>query len=313
MITFGPVPSRRLGYSLGINNIPPKHCTYACIYCQVGRTSALTVKPRSFYPVEQIMAEVSQKIAACSASGQSIDYLTFVPDGEPTLDENLEEEICQLKQFHIPVAVITNGSLLENPAVREALCLADWVSLKVDSVTKDTWHKINRPHGSLRLHAICEAMVSFAAQYRNELVTETMLVQGLNDTEEEFKKLAAFLSILCPSKSYLSAPIRPPAEENVLIPGPEIFNLAYQIFSARVPMVELLITPEDNQFAITSDLENDLLSITAVHPLREDAVNKMVKKSGEPWQTVETLVESGTLLRLKHDGDTFYVRRFSRS
>ena len=199
--------------------------------------------------------------------------------------------------------------MLNHESVRQTLRLADWVSLKVDSVLEKTWHKINRPHGWLRLDIMLQSMLRFASEYGGKLVTETMLVKGLNDTNAELNKIAEFLETLSPSTAYLSAPIRPPAESWVRPPGTKTFNRAYQILSGRLPQVELITTPEDNQFAFTSDLQNELLSTTAVHPLRQDAVNELVKKSGESWQTVEELVESGALIRLEYEGETFYIRR----
>lgn len=154
MIAFGPVPSRRLGYSLGVNHIPPKHCPYSCVYCQVGRTIKLETKPQAFYPLEQILVEVEKKINESTRAGRVIDYLSLVPDGEPTLDKNLYQLIKGLSTFEIPVAVISNASLINDDEVQEALCLADWVSLKVDTLNESDWHLINRPHRSLSLSSI---------------------------------------------------------------------------------------------------------------------------------------------------------------
>ena len=121
MYVFGPVPSRRLGYSLGINHIPPKHCSYSCVYCQLGRTTNCSIRRENFYPVEEILAQVRQAIAESASQGQTIDYLSLVPDGEPALDLNLGDLIRELKTFRIPVAVISNSSLLTSVDVQEAL------------------------------------------------------------------------------------------------------------------------------------------------------------------------------------------------
>ena len=154
MLVFGPIPSRRLGRSLGINNIPPKVCTYSCIYCQVGSTDTMTIDRKDFYSTDQIYDEVSEKITSIKKSGEKIDYLTFVPDGEPTLDVNLGKTIDRLKSFGIKIAVITNSSLIWDKEVQNDLRQADWVSVKLDSVYEDIWRKINRPHGSLNLQKI---------------------------------------------------------------------------------------------------------------------------------------------------------------
>ncbi len=153
-IAFGPVPSRRLGRSLGINNIPPKSCSYSCLYCQVGVTQGKLVEPRDFYAPEDIYQEVSEQLKKAHNSDEPIDYLTFVPDGEPTLDINLGKAIDLLRPLNIPIAVISNASLLWREDVRAAIGKADWVSVKVDSVVEEIWKQVNRPHVALRLDDI---------------------------------------------------------------------------------------------------------------------------------------------------------------
>ena len=145
MIAFGPVPSRRLGRSLGINNIPPKVCTYACVYCQVGKTTRKQVDRTRFYAPEEIYTQVRRKVEKAQHQGESVDYLTFVPDGEPTLDVNLGNEIDILKSLGIKIAVITNGGLVWRKDVREDLAKADWVSFKIDSTSEKTWRRSQSP------------------------------------------------------------------------------------------------------------------------------------------------------------------------
>ena len=162
MITFGPIPSRRLGRSLGINNIPPKVCTYSCVYCQIGKTSNVKIHPQVFYSPSQIFNEVQEKVEKSREKGESIDYLTFVPDGEPTLDINLGKEIKLIKSLGIKIAVISNASLIDKKQVRENLKEADLVSLKVDSVEEEIWRKVNHPHRKLCLKSILEGMLKFS-------------------------------------------------------------------------------------------------------------------------------------------------------
>jgi len=208
-ITFGPVPSRRLGRILGINNITTKKCSYSCIYCQAGRTAQVQIERRDFYQPEDIIQDVRGRL---ERAGKAIDYLTFVPDGEPTLDVNLGQAISQLQTLRIPVGVITNSSLLWREDVREELGKADWVSLKIDAVDQGVWHRINQPHPALRLSTILDGIRAFAQSFSGILVTETMLVRGVNDTRECMQEMADFLHALQPSRAYLSVPTRPPAE-----------------------------------------------------------------------------------------------------
>ena len=306
---FGPVPSRRLGRSLGINNIPPKVCTYSCIYCQLGRTIKLTNKRDAFYPPEEILQDVREKIEKAKQAGESIDYLTFVPDGEPALDANLGREIELLKTLGIKIAVITNSSLIWQTEVRENLMKADWVSLKIDSVREDIWRKIDRPHGTLPFASILEGMLEFARAYRGELVTETMLVRGVNDVDEQGKEVAEFLAQLKPVKVYLSIPTRPPAERWVRVPGEEDINRVYQIFSGRIDGVEYLIGYEGDAFAFTGNVEEDLLNITAVHPMREEAMEKFLERAKTDWSVIDKLISRGQLVEVEYEGKRFYLRR----
>jgi wyosine [tRNA(Phe)-imidazoG37] synthetase (radical SAM superfamily) len=309
MIAFGPVPSRRLGRSLGINNIPPKICPYSCVYCQVGRTDDLVITRRPFYPPQTIVANVRKQVAAARATGETIDYLTFVPDGEATLDIDLGREIDLLRSLEIPIAVITNAALIWRADVRRDLVKADWVSLKVDAVHEAAWRKINRPQHALKLDAILEGMGKFAAEFKGELATETMLVSDINDSEEEVQAIADFLHRLRPTKAYLAIPTRPPAEAWVRIPKEAVINRAYQILSAQVDHVEYLTGYEGNAFAATGNVEEDLLSITAVHPMRKAAVAALLARTGADWAVVERLLAQDLLVETTYRGHTFYMRK----
>jgi len=309
MIAFGPVPSRRLGHSLGINNIPPKICTYSCVYCQLGRTKKMQVERSMFYNPQKILRDVQDKVKKVKEIGDPIDYLTFVPDGEPTLDINLAYEIDLLKSLGIKIAVISNGSLIWREDVREALMKADWVSLKIDSVQEEFWRKINRPYGTLQLSSIQQGMFEFARAYKGELVTETMLVRTVNDSEDGLGKIADLLARLRPDRAYLSIPTRPPAEEWAQPPNEEIINQAYHILHERIDQVEYLIGYEGNDFAFTGNVEEDLLSITAVHPMREEAVSDLLARAGGDWSVIHRLIDRGQLIETKYKGRKFYMRR----
>ena len=312
MIVFGPVPSRRLGRSLGINNIPPKICSYACVYCQLGRTLQMQIERRAFYEPEEIFQSVRDKVKKVLDQGESIDYLTFVPDGEPTLDLHLGAEIAALKDLGIPIAVISNASLIYREDVRADLMQADWVSLKVDAVRLPTWRRVNRPYGSLDLQEILEGMRIFADAFQGELATETMLVKGVNDRETDLKEIAAFLGEIQPAVAYLSIPTRPPAEDWVQPAEEGSINLAYQFVEREVDQIELLLGYEGNAFSFTGDAEEDLLSITAVHPMRQDAVEALLSKAGASWALIKELIRQEKMVEVEHDGKRFFLRRINR-
>ena len=308
-IVFGPVPSRRLGHSLGINNIPPKICTYSCIYCQLGNTINMPAERENFYMTKDIAQAVKEKVKRAKAKEEPIDYLTFAPDGEPTLDANLGQEIDLLKPLGIKIAVISNASLIWREDVRQDLSLTDWVSLKVDAVSNKTWHQINRPQKSLKLEAIFEGMLKFADTFKGELTTETMLIHGINDNSSELKEIADFLAQLKPNKAYLAIPTRPPAQKEVKAASESAINMAYQIFTEKLSNVEYLIGYEGNAFAFTGEIEDDLLSITSVHPMRQEAVMEFLKKANTDWGVIEKLIKDGRLLELEYEGRKFYARK----
>lgn len=311
-IAFGPVPSRRLGQSLGINNIPPKICTYSCIYCQLGRTLHMQVKREEFYKTEKVIKDVEKKVKEAKERGESIDYLTFVPDGEPTLDINLGKEIELLKGLGIKIAVITNASLLQKEDVQNNIYKADWVSVKIDAINHEIWHRINRPHSSLKLYKILQGISEFSHNFNNELTTETMLIQDVNDSSVEIEKIADFIEGIEAEKSYLAIPTRPPAEKWVEHATEKTLNKAYQIFQEKSIPVEYLIGYEGNAFAFTGNVVEDLLSITSVHPMRREGVSEYLKKANSDWSEVEKLINKNKLVEVEYNNKEFYLRKLQR-
>ncbi len=309
-IVYGPVPSRRLGRSLGINHIPPKICSYACVYCQLGNTLKMQLKREAFYPSQTIVRQVAKAIETAKKRKEKIDYLAFVPDGEPTLDLNLGQTIHQLKLFQIPVAVITNATLIDNKLVRDDLMEADWVSLKVDSVDSAIWQKTDRPHGKIKLDAILEGMLAFSQSFRGKLVTETMLIHSYNDSAGQAEQTARFLRKLQPEIAYISVPTRPPAESGIKPARAQAVNQYWQIFTKYLKQAELLTGYEGNAFAATGNAEADILSITSVHPMRREAIQALLNKSGQGWEIVAKLLETAAIIENTYEGHKYYLRNF---
>lgn len=309
MEIFGPVPSRRLGQSLGINNVKAKTCSYACIYCQLGITKQLQLERESFYNLDKLLLKLENYLKELGKKKEKLDYITFVADGEPTLDLNLGKALKEIKKFGIKTAVISNGSLITEKEVREELKFADWVSLKVDAVSENIWKRNDRPHGKLNLAEIKKGIEIFSNQYQGQFLTETMLVKGVNDQKKELEKIADFIKKLDTNHSYIAVPTRPPAEKSVKKADPEKINLAYQIFRSRNIKSEYLIGYEGNKFSSTGNLEKDLLNITAVHPLKEEAVAELIKKTGSSWETVENLINNNKIIVSKYNNEKYYLRK----
>jgi wyosine [tRNA(Phe)-imidazoG37] synthetase (radical SAM superfamily) len=307
-IAFGPVPSRRLGQSLGINNVTTKTCSYTCIYCQVGPTTGKTIVPGEFFTPEQVREAVAIQLQKIGASGLHVDYLSFVPDGEPTLDSRLGESILALRDFGIPVAVLTNSTLLWDAEVRQRLSAADLVSVKVDSVEEGVWRSINLPHPDLELARILQGIRDFAADYRGTLITDTMLVAGINDTRESLVATADFIAGIAPRTAYLAVPIRPTTVKEMHGPDEAGLVRAHAIFAERLAAVELLTGHETGVFAHTGNAREDLLAITAVHPMRAADVRQILARDHADWSLVEALVSRGELKAVEYEGEQYYLR-----
>jgi len=304
---FGPVPSRRLGRSLGVNNIPAKTCSYNCVYCQLGRTLSQVIDRRRFYSPQEILHSVEEHIR--KLKDKEIDYITFAASGEPTLDINLGKTADLLKSLGYPIAILTNSSLLYREDVRNDLLLFDYVSLKLDAVTTSIWRRVNRPHELLDLDRILDGVSEFRRLFKGRLVTETMLIEGV-DYSRELEKIALFLKKIKPDIAYISVPTRPPAEKWVRPASETTVVKAYELFKKiSCSRVELLTSPEGTDFASTGDIEEDLLSTATVHPIREDALRKMLEKTGSSWSVVEKLLAQNKLVAVEYQGVRYYIRR----
>jgi wyosine [tRNA(Phe)-imidazoG37] synthetase (radical SAM superfamily) len=310
MISFGPVPSRRLGKSLGINNIISlKTCSYSCIYCQAGKTIKKLNKRELFYKPEVIYEKVVKHLGQLRSENYP-DYLTFVSNGEPTLDENLGKAIKLLKKTGIPVAIISNASLLFYESVREDLCLADWVSLKMDAGDIITWYLINRPVSGLDFEKTLENISYFKNEYKGILCTETMIINGINDSIENITALAERINAINPERAYLAIPIRPPVEKFVKRPDPEKLNLAWQIFNKKHINAEFLTQFEGTDTGYTGNIYEDILNITAVHPLREDTLLKLLQNDGAGYSVVNSLMSQHLIKSIIYESNKYFVRDF---
>lgn len=206
---YGPVPSRRLGLSLGISPIPKKTCSYSCIYCQLGRTDKMTNNRKDYYPINDILYEVESYLV----KDINYDVITIVGEGEPTLYSSLFELIISLKNISDkPIAVITNGSLLYNKDVEKALMSADIVLPSLDAFDELSFGKINRPHKDLDYTEIIKGIIEFSHNYKGQLWLEIMLIKGFNDDINSLYKFKDLISQIKYNRLYINTPIRPPAE-----------------------------------------------------------------------------------------------------
>lgn len=186
-----------------IRNVPEGQCTYGCVYCCLGGTPRLRTRPRPFHPVDDVAAAVREQLARSAGMPRAPDHLTFVHGGEPTLDSHLGAAIERLAGIDLPVVVMTNASLLWRPEVRTELLPADQVMIKVDTVDRGVWRRMNRPARQLRLERILDGIRAFREEFSGRLDTETAVVPGLNDDRGQLERLAAFLEVLAPTRAYV--------------------------------------------------------------------------------------------------------------
>ena len=302
---FGPVPSRRLGQSLGIDPIPLKTCNWNCVYCQLGRTRPVTNERRTFFKKEIILGQVKE--ALDSHNPGDIDWITFVGSGETTLQKGLDEMINGIKAFtDIPVAVITNGSLLYMPEVRHELLDADAVLPSLDAGNPSLYRRINRPHPACTFERLVNGMFAFREEYQHHLWIEVMLLKDVNDDEDSLREIAEHLEKINPDEIHVTQPTRPPAETWVKPPDETGLERAHIILGS----VAKIILPAKGSFDLSSD-ENLLESIVGVitrHPMKESELVDALSKwsSEEVRDTLKQLAESGRAQRVTRGGVQFW-------
>ena len=267
------------------------------------------IKLKPFYNTNEIIKAVREKLAILAKS-EMPDYLSLVPDGEPTLDMNLDSLIEGLKEFSIPIAVISNASMLATPSVFNALLMANYVSLKVDSVTESIWKAINRPHIDINFNEVLKSVSRFAKEYKHYLVTESMFLKNHNDSDYEIAAIAKYITGLSPKIAYLAIPTRPGPCKNIEPANEEALTKAYGIFTDSGIKSEFLTGYEGNEFSSTDNFENDIMSITAVHPMREDSVYKLIESCNTTNYELNKLIESAKIKVTQYGGHNFYSRVF---
>jgi wyosine [tRNA(Phe)-imidazoG37] synthetase (radical SAM superfamily) len=302
---FGPVPSRRLGQSLGIDTIPLKTCNWNCVYCQLGRTVPLTNERREYVPVEDILLEAEQALKS-HKSGE-IDWVTFVGSGEPTLHSRTGELIRRVKELTpLPVAVITNGSLLYLPEVREELSVADAILPTLDAGNARLYRKINRPHPDITFERLVDGLIAFRKEYRGKLWVEVMLVSGLNDTEESLREIAAVLEQIHPDEVHINLPTRPPVETWVQPPDEEGLIRAL----AFLGNVAHVVHPAEGSFDLSGSesVVDAIIGIITRHPMREDELERALEKwtPGQVASALEELAASGQAQVVERYGYRFW-------
>lgn len=301
---FGPVPSRRLGRSLGISPIPKKTCNYSCVYCQLGRTNRMTNTRQEFFPLEEILAEFE----AYLKDTDKFDVVTVVGEGEPTLYSRLGELIRGLKErTSKPVVVITNSALMYDEQVRKDLMEADIVLPSLDSCDEETWHKADRPYGRLVYKDVFDGLVKFTKEYKGQVFMEIMLMDGINDDICSLEKFKELLKKLRYDKLYINTPVRPPAESYINVSTPETIHKAVELLGG----ISIDALANGGFFSEITDDYEAIISIIGRHPMNQFEVQGFLQSRDQkhPEELMERLKEDPNVLLAEYKGYITYRLR----
>jgi len=303
---FGPVPSRRLGLSLGVDLVPYKVCSYDCIYCEVGATTLKTLERKEYVPLE----EVKRELEAFRSLGIEADFITFSGFGEPTLHSGLGELIQWIRErFDQPIAVLTNGSLLGDPQVRRELMGAHVVLPSLDAGTPEVFRLVNRPHPGVSFHDLVDGLKAFTREFPGEVWLEVLLVKGVNDHPRDLEALARLVEEINPTRVQLNTVVRPPAHGGAPLSPRELEELL-PIFGARA---EVIAPPSRRNAKEREGLREAIVETVARRPCsKEDLARVLGVNALEVAKCLGELVGEGRLETVRHGHQIFYRTRLSR-
>jgi wyosine [tRNA(Phe)-imidazoG37] synthetase (radical SAM superfamily) len=304
---FGPVSSKRLGQSLGVDLLPPKSCTWNCLYCQLGKTRKFVTARQEFFPREEILEEIRQALTL----NKGLDWITFVGSGETMLYKGIGWLVAEVKKLTtVPVAVITNGSLLYLPEVREELLQADAVLPSLNAGSEALHLQIDRPVAGLTFSQHVEGLVAFRKEYKGRLWIEVMLLGGINDSDEALRDLAAVLKEIKPDMVHLVLPTRPAPEQEICLPSDERIERAIAILSEVTTVVHPLKGNMDLRSA--PDLLKAVTAIISRHPVQQRELQKAIAdcfpgESGKADAFMLEMLATGCFRLVEHGGEPFWV------
>jgi wyosine [tRNA(Phe)-imidazoG37] synthetase (radical SAM superfamily) len=302
---YGPVPSRRLGFSLGVDILPFKTCTLDCVYCQLGPSSRTTVRRRAFFDPKAVLRQVRKAVA----SGARIDHITFSGSGEPTLNSSLGEIIRGIKkETRIPVVVLTNGTLLHRKDVRRDLRDADVVVPNLDAATPGLFARVNRPDKALQLDRMLEGLAAFRREFKGKIWLEIMLVAGANDTPAHVRKLGKIIAAVGADRVQLNTVVRPPAERSA---RPLSEARMKSIAKTLGPACEIAVAfPEKAGKPSGGKVESAVLAMVRRRPVTaQDISASLGSGPARIAAALAALVSAGKVKRVRFGGRTYYEPR----
>lgn len=300
--TYGPVPSRRLGFSLGIDIVPFKTCSLNCIYCQLGPTPKKTIRRKEYFSASDIVSQIKKKLS----SGQRIDYITFSGSGEPTLNKALGKIIREIKKMtSIPVAVLTNSTLLSRKSVRDALMAADLVVPSLDSATQELFVKVNRPYPSINIKEIIQGLLKFSKEFKGSIWLEIMLVKGVNDSPSHIRKLKEAIAKIKPEKVQLNTVVRPPAEKHARHLGLKDLEKIKNILGENCEIIAE--SSREAQISGPENLEGAILSLIRRRPVTLAEISASLGKGKDKIKkSLDSLLAEGKIKSVIHKGRKYF-------
>ncbi len=266
---YGPVASRRLGRSLGVDLVPFKTCTYDCVYCQLGHTTNQTIRLDEYVPVEDLLAEVKLKL-----NGPLLpDYVSLAGSGEPTLHGRIEEVIRGIKRMtSVPVAVITNGSMLWSRSVQESLMEADLLLPSLDAGDAGHFQQVNRPHPKIEFETMVNGIIEFTRRFHKPVWLEVFLLEGITGIPEEVEGIAAWTRKMKPAKVQLNTVSRPPCEDDARPVPPESLAALAALFDPPAEVISDAFVGSGPTVAAASVTDADILSLIRIRPCTAEGV-----------------------------------------
>ncbi len=301
---YGPVASRRLGRSLGVDLVPFKTCTYDCIYCQLGRTTCQTIQRAEYVPVDAVLTELKAKLAL----GPKPDFVGLAGSGEPTLHARIGDLIDGIKHLtRVPVAVLTNGSLLWVPDVQDALIEADLVMPSLDAGDGPMFQRVNRPHREISFEGMVDGLAAFTARFRKLVWLEVLLVEGLTGSAEEVQKIAALARRIRPGRVQLNTVSRPPAEPTARPVSAERLAVLSKIFPKTVEVISDASPPNPLPARLSAVTDEEILDLLARRPCTPQGVAAGLNLHlQEAAKRLHALMKTGKISALRKDDAVFY-------
>lgn len=303
---FGPVASRRLGYSLGVELIPSKTCPFACTYCQVGKTTNFTDKRAEYVSTDDVMAELEKALPK-----KGVHYVTFSGAGEPSLHIHIGKIISKIKSLcDTPVCVITNSSLMHRKDVRKDLAKADLVIPSLDSAIQDTFVKINRPVKGITAEKVINGLVKFRKAYSGQMRLEIMLVKGINDSIEEISRLKEAVDRINPDAIDLNTVVRPPAETFAEPLEQHEMDRIQGLFGEKARIItsfEAAVGAGGD-----SDLEEQVYQLVRRRGITlHDLTSGFGMNKDVAMDVLEKLLADGKIKKVSHGGKNYYREKYS--